>query len=226
MAETTYTYSIANDTANAALNINSLNSEIAASSIITAHDHSSALGDSLKIVFKDSLSTGDETTLDSVVSAHTGAESPEDPTPVRSRSERSDISMRLCCNSGTCDSNGDVTIEFKVPGTFGSDVGREVAGGIAFWNVPTAADQITNIDVVDKDNVTGAGAGTVIKSWTDSTQSGYQKAGWYVPLNGPLQLHSLGDWGVLPAGLYLRIKAVGVPTTGSLYINIMWGEPS
>ena len=72
MAQTKYTYSIASDTANAKLAADSLKEEIGSSAIITALDYITALGDVLDVYMKDSLSAGDETILDGVVSAHTG----------------------------------------------------------------------------------------------------------------------------------------------------------
>jgi hypothetical protein len=72
MAQTKYTYSIAGDTLNGVLSTAALKEEIGQSSIITALDYITALGDVLDIYMKDVLSEGDETTLDGVVSAHTG----------------------------------------------------------------------------------------------------------------------------------------------------------
>lgn len=68
----TYTYSIASDTANALLASDALKAEYEASTIITALDYISVLGDALDVHTKDTLSAGDETILDGVISAHTG----------------------------------------------------------------------------------------------------------------------------------------------------------
>lgn len=72
MAQTKYTYSIAGDTANGILAAGALKEEIGSSSIITALDYISSLGDVLDVYMKDALSTGDKTTLDGVVAAHEG----------------------------------------------------------------------------------------------------------------------------------------------------------
>lgn len=63
MAETTYTYTVATDFPGGAMNTGKLTEEIRASSIVTALERIDG-GASAKIVFKDSLSTGDKTTLD------------------------------------------------------------------------------------------------------------------------------------------------------------------
>jgi hypothetical protein len=72
-----YTYSVASDTANALANSDSLSSEVTASEIIAALDYIAISGDVLDVWMKNSLSAGDKTNLDNVVSAHTGVA----PTP-------------------------------------------------------------------------------------------------------------------------------------------------
>lgn len=76
MAATTYTYSIAADTANAKAAGDALDEEIRKSSIVTALDGVSvavSAADNIDVTMKDALSAGDKTTLDSVVAAHEGA---------------------------------------------------------------------------------------------------------------------------------------------------------
>lgn len=62
---TTYSYTKATD-------IPRLTTEILASSITTVLDHMNLTGTALDIIFKDVLSTADQTTLDAVVTAHSG----------------------------------------------------------------------------------------------------------------------------------------------------------
>lgn len=64
MAETTYTYSIANDLPDGAVNAGRLDMEIRASAIVTALASVSTAADVLTITFKDALSAGDKTLLD------------------------------------------------------------------------------------------------------------------------------------------------------------------
>jgi len=73
MASIKYTYSIANDTANGAVNGTSLVEEIQASAIMIALDNIDAKGDVLDVWFKDALSISDETALSTLIGAHTGA---------------------------------------------------------------------------------------------------------------------------------------------------------
>jgi hypothetical protein len=72
MAATNYTYSIATDTANAAVHTRSLDEAIRTSAIVTALDGLTTGGDVLTVKMKDALSGGDETILDGLISAHTG----------------------------------------------------------------------------------------------------------------------------------------------------------
>lgn len=71
---TTYSYTKATD-------IPRLTSEILASTIVTVLDHMNSTGTALNIVFKDILSDPDKTTLDALVTAHSGLPLPN-PTPV------------------------------------------------------------------------------------------------------------------------------------------------
>ena len=67
-----YTYSIANDTANSAVGVARLTEEIEESSISDSLQFIVATGDLLDIFFDGALSSGDETTLNSLVAAHSG----------------------------------------------------------------------------------------------------------------------------------------------------------
>jgi hypothetical protein len=78
MAQTKYTYSIATDTANAAVDVNALQEEVRASAIVIALDFINAFGDVLDIYMKDALTAGDETILNGVVTAHTAVPLPDD----------------------------------------------------------------------------------------------------------------------------------------------------
>ena len=79
MATTTkYTYSISTDITAQKLASSRLVAEIGASSIITALDRIDQSGDGLDIWFKDVLSGGDETTLNGLVTAHSGVVLPDD----------------------------------------------------------------------------------------------------------------------------------------------------
>ena len=85
MAATNYTYSVADDTLNAACHPKSLDGEIRASAIVTALGGITVGGDALTITMKDTLSGGDETTLGTVVGAHEGVVSVNLPPPTTSK---------------------------------------------------------------------------------------------------------------------------------------------
>lgn len=68
----TYIYSIQNDTANGKVATDALHAEILAASLITQIAGISTIADDLKIVFNDTLSGPDETSLNMVVLLHEG----------------------------------------------------------------------------------------------------------------------------------------------------------
>lgn len=84
MADTEYTYSIADDTASGVLASDLLVSQIEGSAIVTALKHIDTSGDELDVWFVDVLSSADETLLGGVVGAHdgTGYEAPSESTRV------------------------------------------------------------------------------------------------------------------------------------------------
>jgi len=80
MAETTYTYSVANDFPATGLDSSGMVRDIRQSAIVTALERIDTSGDVCDIVFKDALSAGDKTLLDGdttnpsggLIAAHTG----------------------------------------------------------------------------------------------------------------------------------------------------------
>jgi hypothetical protein len=76
---TKYTYSLATDFPDAAINSTKLTSEIGASSIVTALDRIDVSGDVVDVWFKDALSSGDETTLDGLPANHDSSSSIVEP---------------------------------------------------------------------------------------------------------------------------------------------------
>ena len=74
MASTKYTYSVSGDTANGVVYPPTLITAIEGSSIATAFEQIEVDGDVLDIWFVDPLSGPDQTTLNGLVSAHTGVE--------------------------------------------------------------------------------------------------------------------------------------------------------
>lgn len=91
MAQEKYEYSISGDTSNGKVEEDVLGSEVQVSDIITALDYISTSGDALDVYMKDTLSPGDEASLNTVVSDHEGipATPPPDEVVIKEFSETS-----------------------------------------------------------------------------------------------------------------------------------------
>lgn len=98
MAETTYTYSIANDFPVTGFDSSRMNADIRESAIVIALERIVSEGDVVDIVFKDALSAGDKTILDGdttnpaggLIAAHTAEPVPDSPTPITTEVEAAD----------------------------------------------------------------------------------------------------------------------------------------
>lgn len=121
--------------------VDRLTLEIRSSTIVTALDHISLLGEALDINFKADLSASDKTTLDALVVAHAGQPLVEDvPAPVvvtntpvvTTQYELNDKDLKLARAHGDIDpATKTAIVALQVPGAFGSGAGRYVAGGYA-----------------------------------------------------------------------------------------------
>jgi len=78
MAATKYSYSVSADFPNQLVNPTTLTTQIQASAIVIALDYIEVTGDDCDIWFKDALSGGDQTILDTVVANHSGAPTPSE----------------------------------------------------------------------------------------------------------------------------------------------------
>ncbi len=100
---TTYTYSIQDDFPNHKVDSDRLSLEIRASSISVALDSISTDGDACSILFKDVLLGADESTLDTLVSVHSGEPLPDphldDGTPIVALNSRQDDDVPLIANA-------------------------------------------------------------------------------------------------------------------------------
>lgn len=217
MAQTKYTYSIANDTANGVLAADALKSEYEASSIITALDYISSLGDVLDIYTKDALSTGDKTTLDGVVSNHTGTSLGGDPTPVYipddkpiSQSgvlESKSLRARLIgIFNETATLNQTTDHDWLIPNVQYNGVSKQsYMNGIELLvKDATLGDKIT-FQVIDKDNVLGYGANFVLDEFGKD---------WYVL---PDKHESIILYKAkLIVGVYIRLKYTSTASSGNV----------
>lgn len=146
------------------------------------------------------------------------------PYDIVTRFEKDDITLKACYNR-VMSSDQEVTVEFKVPGTYGVDAGRKLVGGEAWFSSDHSDDHITSIVVVDKDNVTGLGVGAILRSYVDSDVPNYQTGGWYLG-HGKAVINAITGIASIPAGLYVRIQAVkGGETDEFFTVNMKWGEP-
>jgi len=211
------------------VNSDDLTAKIEASAIVSALDHIDTSGNSLTIWFKEDLSSGDHTILDNLIANY--SYTPPTPAPssveVTTQYEKNDKDLKIACMSATVDaSTGLASCSLVVPGVMVNGDGRYVAGGSAFFSVADAGDKVLNVDIIDVDNVLGAGANTVVKSYTDLEQTSDQQ-GWFIPpKRGQLDVEPIGGYGFIPAQLYIRISGQKVSTnkTGNFYINLFWGK--
>jgi hypothetical protein len=146
--------------------------------------------------------------------------------PVTTQTELRDKTLKIFSASAPVESDGTVTLLVRIPGTAGSGDGRWVQSGIGFFDVATPGDKITSIRFTDEDNISGAGAGTVVNSYTDD-EAPSDNQGWYIPPNpGYARVESIGGYGFAPSGFYIKItgKKGGGVTTGTLYVNLEWAQ--
>lgn len=213
MAQTKYTYSIANDTANAILAADALKDEIGSSSIITALDYISAFGDILEVYMKDALSAGDKTTLDLVVAAHPGVPLPGDPQlvevdpnkPVKQfpLAESSNLRARMVgIFNETMTKNTTTDKDWKMPQlAYQGQNKQSVMDGIEFFcDKAVLGDKIT-FQVIDIDNVLGYGPNIVLDEFGKD---------WYV-MPGNTETIRLYK-AKLIKDVYIRVKYTSVGT--------------
>lgn len=238
---TKYTYSIATDTANGTVNPTILTNEIASSSIVIALDYIETGGDVLDIWFKDPLSGGDQTTLTSIVNAHTGNEVATTGVPVAIISYRKTSYM---AEGSTANANGKNmlaifnpnlsskvikiwSIWFRCKVNTGNNVlaGYEIrrsstqSGGTAVdvMNLDTA-DGATSMQTVDGGStitVTDAG---IIQTFVVQTNTAQTPNSYEISFGG--ELKSL----VLRPNEGIYIKMVTSNNTSAMNIGFAWTE--
>jgi len=103
--------------------INALTQQIATSGISTSLDYITTYGSALSIFFTGTLSTGDKTTLDSVVAAHNGVALPEDFVEVAATtSTNTNSSSYIALNSMSYSLFREGTFLVQFTGTFSTNV--------------------------------------------------------------------------------------------------------
>lgn len=142
--------------------------------------------------------------------------------------------LKVVCKFSDVDTGtGLSTLEFLVPGTFnGLDKktcnGRYLGGGTVFFTEAHAGDKVTKIEVVDIDNIFGYGAGFIIKTYHDD-EAPSDEQGWFIPHGQGAQYltaETLGGYGWIPSGLYLRLvgKKSDSHYSGKFFTNVFWGK--
>ena len=192
MPETTYTYSVASDTANGSVASGALFEEIEATAIVIALDDVKVEADVLDIVFKDALSTGDKTLLDGAVSAHDGVETEEPPQAVKiQETAMAERQLKLQGVRFEADLNAVTTHDIS----WAED--RELQG------VDCHVENHTSGDYLELE-IHHPLAG-LISQFTTTV---------YVPPNGRITPPPSYDTSTIPAGLIIRFEYTSVGTTG------------
>lgn len=161
MSATKYTYSIHDDFPNHAENSDTLTVEIGHSSITVALDHIDTNGDDCDIWFKAELSAGEETTLDGVVAAHTGAPSVRPPDEVKLASPETSDGKPIFL---PCLFPGNV---YLYPTGAGDNVTNQTRGDGQAFVVKCSAEQDYNVEFQFIDWVYLAGGGIKWKNGED-----------------------------------------------------------
>lgn len=208
--------------------LDSLISQIQHSNIVIALSlpDTSLFGDQLTLGFQSDLSSGDKTTLDSVVAAHDGTPLPENKiTEVVTQFEKRDKTLKLAHCEGSVTEDGTVTILLKIPGTPGTTDGRWISSGTAFFDTHTAGDKVLGVYFTDEDNILGGGEGSLVGSYTDLDADEINQ-GWAIPPMGVIKAEAIGGYGFAPAGFYLKVvaKKAGASPSGKFYCNFEWAK--
>jgi len=144
--------------------------------------------------------------------------------------EKDDKTLKLISSSASVNEDGEAEVLIKVPGTFQGTTsdkpGRFVDWGKSWFSAQHEGDIVTNVEVVDVDNILGYGAGLVLKTYHDD-EAPSENHGWIIPKHeGSIQVEALGGYGFIPAEIYLRVKAKKGESqiSGTFYLNIKWGK--
>ena len=213
-----YTYSVADDTANGTVALDSLEIEINASSIATELSTLSTSGDVLTCSFADTLSGGDVTTLDNLIAAHAGIPTAQEPDAVVNTGikEPNGLRARLVnIANQTVTQNTTTDIDWLIPQLQWQGANKNCYfDGIQYFIANGNPGDKCTFQVVDKD---GFG---VLAGWYD--QATFDAMG-----NFYLVEEFGTDWALAPnsledlvlykarlyAGLYIRMKFTSTSTS-------------
>ena len=120
--------------------------------------------------------------------------------------------------------NGVATLKVKVPGTPGDLESRILSGGAGWFDNPQPGDYII-VHMVDDDNIMGQGVGAVVGTYTDDEVPA-DNQGWFINHHKKyIDIHQIAMFGVIPAGLYLRVMAYTADNRADKFrASIKWGK--
>jgi hypothetical protein len=208
MTATKYSYSINNDTLNGILNSVRLTDEIRSSDIVIAISHINTDGDDCDVWFKDSLSSGDQAILDSLVAAHTG-----EATPVTGPSYGLGGGMLISPTYSTFeDDEGFSGVLIQAAANTTTIVDFEIttevnAAGGYFWSSGGNVGDYVDISVVDKNDILGLFSIYGLTVGVDVLELGKWVNKLYINPNGiPWASLIADDVAPVVAQLFLRAK--------------------
>jgi len=190
-----------------AMDIPSLQSQIQASSIVTVLDHIDVTGDETDVWFKDALSAADQDTLTTVVNNYTLVAPPAaPPTKVVQILGADSVSI---CPFGTmfaAPANQTTTSDLAIAAPV------YLKGGIMYSTPGNVGDTLT-VQIVDKDNITGAGANAILATYVNN---------WYVIPEDTNAVEDVSLSQPMPAGLYIRFIYVNSGTNDcKVIVNLL-----
>jgi hypothetical protein len=154
---------------------------------------------------------------------------------VKTQKETDKIVLKMSCAKKLSSTGGLSNIQIKIPGTNNptgdtSLDGRFVDSGFAYFEGLNIGDHFT-VKIVDVDNISGAGAGYVVGSYTEdysaetSNTENDGGSGWYAGKDGGVGVESLGYFGFIGSGYYMVVEGqTKSGTQDTLYVNVKWGK--
>lgn len=188
-----------------------LTSSIQKSSIVTSLNSISTDGAGptmqVSVVFNDALSAEDQTTLDSLMAAYTNT--PPIPSTLQVIQILGADSVSICpfgslfTAAPASSTTFDVAVTSKI----------YIKGGIMYASPGNVGDYIS-VQIVDKNNITGAGAGAVLATYVSN---------WYVIPQNTNMVEDVSLSSPIPAGLFLRFIYTNASQTVSsnVIVNII-----
>lgn len=172
-----------------AMDIPSLTTQIQASTIVTVLDYITVVGTQTNVWFKDVLSSADQTTLNTVVTNYVYIAPPSNP-PTKVIQLLGSDSVSICPFGTMFNAplNQTTTCDLAVNSSV------YLRGGTTYSSPGNIGDTIT-VQIVDKNNITGAGAGAILATYVNN---------WYVI---PQNINAIEDISLsqeIIAGLFIR----------------------